>query len=504
MSEEYECVSSPCLSERIRDPWEYPFAAIVPRMSGGLSAFSSMLIIYVIMRSRPKLSTIYHRIMFGLSIADVMGSVSIALTSLPMPSYMPREEEFGYYWAGTRIGNTSTCNAQGFFATFGVVSMISYNGSLCIYYFFTLVLNISEIKIKKYFEKLWFHACPITMGLTFAVIPLFYDLYNPALANVSWCFPQPYPFECLTLPLDLQAGSIPCVRGDKDVANYIMTGLGILLVFYLITMIGTFMAIIFKVNRTERILRTVLRNLYGDREEFRRRVESRHASQVILIQSFAYITASLTSLLPLVIRALSRIDVDHRDGFRTFIIFDKVVLMLFPLQGFFNLLIFVSHKVYSRVKSDDEISILKALYNIFFASEPEPCYFSRITLVIARHAQIENQSSRVSVPSEDVIVEVNVDDETGDKMVFQYTGIVEEVSHGLGVSHSSVSLEHDAGESVLPISSLDDTNSPQSTLKARSSQRSSDAFSYPSSNKSRSTAKTEPPKPANTYYRNMP
>ena len=91
------CILETCLSPGRSDPGETAYAAILPRFTGGLSAFLSLLIIHVIFRSQKRLDTIYHRIMVGLSIANVVGSLAIALTSLPMPREMPREEEFGYH-----------------------------------------------------------------------------------------------------------------------------------------------------------------------------------------------------------------------------------------------------------------------------------------------------------------------------------------------------------------------------------------------------------------------
>jgi hypothetical protein len=67
------------------DPRRTSYGAIVPRMTGFLSAISSMLIMYVIVRSSRGLSTIYHRIMFGMSVFDIFTSVAMGLTTLPMP-----------------------------------------------------------------------------------------------------------------------------------------------------------------------------------------------------------------------------------------------------------------------------------------------------------------------------------------------------------------------------------------------------------------------------------
>jgi hypothetical protein len=61
-----------------------PFAAtfagfILPLLSGTISACSSGLIIYIILRSQQKLSTTYHRIMAFMSAFDIISSIFIAL-----------------------------------------------------------------------------------------------------------------------------------------------------------------------------------------------------------------------------------------------------------------------------------------------------------------------------------------------------------------------------------------------------------------------------------------
>jgi hypothetical protein len=67
------------------DPRRTKYGAIVPRVTGFLSAISSLIIMYVIVRSSRGLSTIYHRIMFCMSVFDIFTSVAMGLTTLPMP-----------------------------------------------------------------------------------------------------------------------------------------------------------------------------------------------------------------------------------------------------------------------------------------------------------------------------------------------------------------------------------------------------------------------------------
>jgi hypothetical protein len=98
------------------------FAALAPLYSGGVSVLASSTVIYLIFKSQTKLRTIYHRIMLGMSTADVLGSLAMGLSTLPMPRCPYEELNIQYDWAGMRLGNVYTCNAQAFFYGFVGVS----------------------------------------------------------------------------------------------------------------------------------------------------------------------------------------------------------------------------------------------------------------------------------------------------------------------------------------------------------------------------------------------
>jgi len=106
------------------------FAAVPPSISGTVSAISSSTIIFLFLRSQPRLSTIYHtRIMFDMSFADIMASTAMALSTLPMPRnddpVWNRSAEYGSYngkifWSDQiKVGKEQTCAVQGFFYSTG-------------------------------------------------------------------------------------------------------------------------------------------------------------------------------------------------------------------------------------------------------------------------------------------------------------------------------------------------------------------------------------------------
>jgi hypothetical protein len=374
-----------CLSGSIDEPWETDFAALVPRFTGGLSAISSALIIYVILRSETRLSSIYHRIMFGMSLADICGSIAMALTSLPMPSYMPKEEIFGYHWAGTRLGNTYTCNAQGFFAFFGMGCMFNYNAMLCLYYACAIAFTMREKNIKKYVEPL-LHGLPILAGLSFSVPPLFYDMYNPGISAYAWCGPIPYPNECSSVP------GIECIRGHGHMLMtfQIVTAVFIIYVFCIISI--SLGLVIWKVFQTDRVIEQISK-LYENRghKDMANVLEKHRNTKAVVIQAFSYITAFLLGVLPPLLLSVGAVDTSgsNPNQLKKIDIIEKITLVFLPLQGFFNFIIFVSHKVYNYRRVRGDVSICRVITMLFRTSVHDPCFISRISIV-KQHEEEEN------------------------------------------------------------------------------------------------------------------
>lgn len=462
-------------SKMERDPWEKPYAAIVPRISGSISAVSSTVIIYVILRSRPKLSTVYHRIMFGLSVADICASLAMALTSLPMPSSMPFEEEFGYHWAGTRLGNTYTCNAQGFFAFAGTTTVFGYNTALCVYYFFAIGVGVKERQIKKYIEPV-LHGMPILLGLVCGVLPLFFDLYNPSVTTVAWCFVQPYPNECYTW----QEHS--CVRGKKASHLDVFIKVGLFILFLNTALIVlSLIAVFVRTRRTEFFIRAVLRRMYRMQRAQMSNLESRYSSKVVLIQSCAYVCAFMTVLLPPYLRMTNPMGAKFDSN--TIVRFDKAILVLYPLQGFYNVLIFISHKIYIRMIFDKELTIKGALLSLICHKQYiEPCYISRMTIVKANHVSNHRQESSGGDEIDENIFELYLENENGEQIVLgtqnsdQNDAVIESVEKeqnmgGPNTSQSKTDEFIDKESSKLPTSG-----------SALSGAAPHDIFSYPSSN----------------------
>ena len=152
--------------------------ATLPKITGFISASSSLCITILILRDKTKRSKVYHRLILGMSCADISSSLWLAMSTWPIP------KETGILWA---VGNTTSCTFQGFFTQFGISSPL-YNVSLSCYYLFAVRYSWKEAQLKRI--EPWFHVFPLLWAGATAIAGLFLKIFNSA--NL-WCWIASYP-----------------------------------------------------------------------------------------------------------------------------------------------------------------------------------------------------------------------------------------------------------------------------------------------------------------------
>jgi len=356
------------------------------------------------MRSDTKLSSIYHRIMLGTCIGDIIYSVAIALTTIPMPRDLSPYNIGSEFWQGTRLGNQQTCTAQAFFYWFGVTMMFSYCGSLCTYYTCVLFFKMKEQNIVKYVERFFLHPIPIILALGVSVPPLFTRDYGPYWEE-AWC-----------------------TSTISWIDLYVMISVSLLLILIFIC----FGLIIAKVVLTERRM-IYIATTSGQRVEIRRVgglssgslsmseeennqilnkvIETVEYSKVIIIQASAYIFSFLITLSTPIMRAVIN------DDPAWLIVLQHILL---PLQGVFNLVIFIAHKVYNYRCKQPNVSRYHVIRKLFTGKAAENDFVYRISAVsfnddksimeieienergVVNHVPLSPKSNDVEVLSEDL------------------------------------------------------------------------------------------------------
>ena len=181
---------------------------IIYSVTGSISIISSAAIMWHILRSYKGLSSAYHRLVFGLCVGDLITSFAFAVNAAAAPKDLN-------YLAPFASGNIGTCTAEGFILTVGVMMTSLYNCSICFYYLSIVKFNKKDEYIISALEP-WFHGVPVTVALVIGVMGLFMKGFN----NMGFggpCYPSTYhPPHCEGYENGIipEGFTVPCGRGS--------------------------------------------------------------------------------------------------------------------------------------------------------------------------------------------------------------------------------------------------------------------------------------------------
>ena len=162
------------MDDTVQYSWQEKFVAITPKPFAILSMCGSICIAKHIIFTSPRPLSSFHRILFGLSVIDLTTSFAVFMGTWPIPVGTT-----GVYLAS---GNKGLCTAQGFWIQLGVGAPL-YNASLSVYYFLVIFKGWREHQIKK--VEPFLHAIPIIFALTTSIIVAATDNFRSS--NV-WCW----------------------------------------------------------------------------------------------------------------------------------------------------------------------------------------------------------------------------------------------------------------------------------------------------------------------------
>lgn len=356
----------------------------------------------------------------------------MALTSLPMPSSMPKEEIYGYRWPGA-LGNEYTCNAQGFFAMFGMVCMFNYNAMLCVYYACAIAFTMREKNIKRYVEPI-LHSLPIAIALSYSVTPVFYEMYNPGISAYAWCGPVTYPNTCGP-DVDIE-----CIRGNANIKRILQIILSMVMTFVFILIFLSLTIVIWKVIQTDRLM-VELSKLYSERgyEEMQQVMNKQRNIKAVLFQAVSYIVAFLLGAIPPLLLAQRAVTTtttvgnnSSQDGTNAGGLLERLTLVFLPLQGFFNFIIFVSHKVYNYRQVHPDTSVCRVMNLLFCTSSHDPFFISRMFIVknnderdnecknmLAQQQEHNDVSSLIALNHHHQVYSIDIRDESNEELHYR-------------------------------------------------------------------------------------
>ena len=345
-------------------------AVVIPTITGSISFLSSLAIVVYIWRS--KINTIYHRILFIMSVTDMSTSLAIALTTLPMPA------DVIYPFATPSYGTIATCNLQGYVYLVGSGIGLSMNGILNIYYVCTLKYHMKDEFFRRYVEpSLYFTAITSCLATMYLCL-LKPDLINPTTLD-SFCAPQPYPAGCT------QGENNECRGTQKAISDFhiifyftIFTGMFTLTITMgLIT--TTFykkekhfkqlyrsQIIMHETNSSSDDSRYANKKIEDTRAGFTRAKKMRRTVNRQVVMYFMSFWLTWTCTL---FNSVYAVTFRGEDPNKVY--FLQILRMLTqPSQGLFNMLIFFYHKV-SLVRRNDEDKTMRDAIRLLFCAPRE-------------------------------------------------------------------------------------------------------------------------------------
>jgi hypothetical protein len=243
---------------------------------------------------------------------------------------MPSDNDM-YTFAGPMLGNKVTCQLQGWFIAFGITGSTALNACLTLYFVLQIVFNVDITKMSTYVE-------PIMYAYTLfpsIVVPTFYlskDLLNQNPYD-SFCTISTYPISCNE---DKWYDWNECVWDDTMKTQSSVAIVVISLQFGWIV-IGMSM-ILWKIFNYKREVGIIINEDDAKkRTTATKNLDEEPDRKGVLLQAMMYIFAFFLTWL---FNLLSAVFSSSTYGM------DILNSTFFPLQGFWNLLIFLYDKTY--------------------------------------------------------------------------------------------------------------------------------------------------------------
>lgn len=322
-----------------------------------LSTISSFVIIYVISRSSVGFGSVYHRIMVGLSTADILQSLAMAFTTLPMPMDMIYEQ-----FQGLVAGTAKSCNIQGSVYLCGFLGGTAYNVFLTFYYLCAITFGMQDATFRKYFE-FTLHGITIAFAVIVSTVSSYLKQIHPS-PLYTFCIPTAYPYWCSTEE-DCLSGTV--WKGKVNDLWFGSSMLGVVEVLFLIV-------IVCSVYIREKKLRDYVKKEFNDDNE-----ENRISRQLawndftytksVMKQSLYYVLAYVAVYIFPLIQTTADTTGEQLPSDISSPVYQVAYVLLRPSQGTMNLVIFLHHKIWKLQKQYPRLSFSEALKSILFQGD---------------------------------------------------------------------------------------------------------------------------------------
>jgi len=277
-----------------------------------LSLLGSCTIVFKILRglARNQTTTPYDRIILGLSSCDIIASITYAIG----PFLLPRETSLRV-WS---FGSPGTCQALGFFNQFSCIGAMYYNFILSFYYLLTVRFGVKRKEFQRKYE-LWMHLSALFFPISALIGYLGQWYAEQDLATSCWA--------------------------KEAVVGYILGGVPVAVIF--LTLIINNMVIYAYVRKTLNLNNGSPESSTGPTIT----LVQKHLKNEAATQGFLYVGSFFVTVTPVftiqVLGGILGYTKDDQGDIYPLLVLNSMVL---PLQGFFNVYIYL-RPMYTRFRA---------------------------------------------------------------------------------------------------------------------------------------------------------
>ena len=379
-------------------------AQVFKCINSGISCLASLFIVLMILtEAKTGLASPYSRIIFGLSLSDILFSLGMLLS----PFMGPKDNPDALF----AIGTTESCEAIGFMFILGFICTIYYTVFLTYYFMRRIKYKVTAKDFAKKEEK-YFHLVILLVSLSAAISALLTGSINPQ-SKGSVCAIGTYPTGCH------QSTDMVCERGETA-SSTIMLCLGIFFGALYLALIVTLAFTTHHVFKVESNL-PVSSNSNREPEDARSNIENNIAAErrarnslfltkEAFYQSLRYIAVFFFVYLGPVIAAIQMrlANVVDEPQWRFWL-----AAMITPLGGVFNILIYTRPKVLKLEEMHPDIPRLKLFLIIILTGGDIPSMIDvqQLTPSIRRENDNQRLMNRRRLRFTEVEESVNDDEE---------------------------------------------------------------------------------------------
>ena len=458
----------------------YKIILVAGMISSALSMFGSVTICYLVLKKdtsipnnrsggplrrqnsasqlhirsrRRKLDDLYHRLVFGLSVVDLLFSSSL----LFHPFLVPSETGFPY-----AFGTDQSCTVVGFFFQF-YFSSYCYNCFLGLYFFLMIRTSASGGKrtsndtksIQNWIEP-WVHILAVGVPLGCGIVGVFLEGIN-ITPFFGVCGFHPYPYNCM------YDDDVECQRGSHAgtlsnihaLSSFIMAIFGLIFT-YLVwhTVYRGYGKLQHSSSRRHEASldgswvhqQQRSRNSFSSQQQKRLQTTATQA----MLYAAAYLNGLVWVIVANVIEVISTTKLEDLSELGNRPIDFAVVLLgwtFFPLQGFFNWMIYIRPRLV-RIKERNPIKSWYWSYCQIFSGDDQHVANCAVGSSSLRHIQPEQVRSDTNMISTNArslsfILEEKCDENDDPNVSKNFDNVKEQTERTVALPHVMDDGDHD-------------------------------------------------------------